>query len=106
MGGHGDKPSAILPFRICLPREPEIGFIDQRRGLKSMVRAFVQQISRGEPTELAIEERDEPLRRLSRGRPRSTRLCAVDDEKLPGPGPFQDKGITSSKNKLIPRRLH
>src|SRR4051794_7149141 len=36
MGGYGDKPSAVLPFRIRLPREPEISFIDQRRGLQRM----------------------------------------------------------------------
>ena len=98
MGGHGDKSAAILPFRICLSRQPEEGFIDQCRGLKSMIWPFVPQISRGEPAELAIQERDKPLRCLSRGRPGSTRLCGVDDEKLPGPGPFQDKGITSPKN--------
>src|SRR5439155_11306048 len=34
MGGHGDKSAAILPFRICLSRQLEEGFIDQRRGLK------------------------------------------------------------------------
>src|SRR5205809_1118124 len=65
-----------------------------------MVGPFVPQVSRGQPAELAIQERDEPLRRLSRGRSGSTRLCGIDDEKLPGPVPFQDKGITSPKNKL------
>src|SRR4051812_11410628 len=80
MGGYGDKSSSILPFRVGLPSESKIGFIDQRRGLKRVVRPFIPQVGRREPPELAIKEGNKPFRRLLRTGSGSSRLCIVGDE--------------------------
>ena len=48
-----------LPVDFFDAREPEIGFVDQSRGLEGMIGSFATKIGRGETAEFGVDQGDE-----------------------------------------------
>jgi len=51
------KCELVLPGPSSGPRESEIGFVDERRGLDGLSRRFVPNIARRGPAQLVIHQR-------------------------------------------------
>jgi len=60
VGGKADKVGAAVPVDV-FASEAEIGFVDERGGLESVVGALATHIGLGESVEFGINEREEAL---------------------------------------------
>jgi len=63
-GRHGQKMCAILPrdgFRVD---QPEIGLVDERRGLKAVVDPLAPDVALRDAMQLLVNQRDEALQRI------------------------------------------
>lgn len=75
--------AAALPIRQLLLHEPEVGFVDERRGPQRVGIAFPAQIAFGHPAKLAVEQRDQAVaRRLVARFPLNQQLrdCVVSSQ--------------------------
>ena len=51
----GEKMHAVVPHLVgAAPDQAHVGFVDERCGLKGMVRAFVPQVPRGDQPQLLV----------------------------------------------------
>ena len=62
--GDAKEMRAILPVHLALIDELEEGFVDQGRGLKGVVAPLPAQVGGGEPPQLGINRRQEPVERI------------------------------------------
>lgn len=58
------KLGPVLPARILLIDETQIGFIDERGGLQCVSDALFPQVVPGQPAQLAVNERHQLIKRL------------------------------------------
>jgi hypothetical protein len=55
---------AILPRQPILPREPQVGFMNQRRRLKGVILPLLPEVRAGSSPKLAVNQRDQIIARL------------------------------------------
>ena len=60
--GDGEEVRAVLPLDPVYIDEPDIGFVDKRRGLKRVTGPFVPHVPSRENAQLSIDERHEPFK--------------------------------------------
>ena len=60
VGGEADKVGAAVPVDV-FAGEAEVGFVDERGGLESMVGALATHVGLGEAVEFGVDEREEAL---------------------------------------------
>jgi hypothetical protein len=58
-----EEVGAALPPRLFLVHQPEVGFMDERRGLQRMARTLAAHVTLGHPAQLPIDERHEFVER-------------------------------------------
>ena len=58
-----EKMSAVLPLHVLLIYQPQVGFIDQRRGLQSVAGAFAAHVTAGELSQLGVDQRQQLIER-------------------------------------------
>jgi len=61
VSGNGQEMSPALPTNVRLADELQVGFVDQRRRLKSMVRSFPAQVPRGNCPQFGVDVRKQLL---------------------------------------------
>jgi hypothetical protein len=52
--GDGEKVRAVLPRDIPTINQPQVGFVNQRRGLQEMIGIELSQALSGEPVKLRV----------------------------------------------------
>ena len=52
--GNGKKMGTVLPLQILVTQQPQIGFMNQCRGLQGLPVAFPTQVSPGEPAQFLV----------------------------------------------------
>ena len=64
LGRGGEEVAAAVPARVVRPDEPEVGLVDQGRGLERLARLLLRQPLGGELAQLVVDQRQELLGRL------------------------------------------
>src|SRR5579864_997820 len=54
--GDGEKVRTVLPRQRSGACKPQVGFVDQRRGLKSVVRSLTAQVTPGDAMQFLIDQ--------------------------------------------------
>jgi hypothetical protein len=57
--GDGVEMRAILPLETPDVQQPQVGFVDECRGLQRLARALVRHLSFGQPGELLVDDRNQ-----------------------------------------------
>ena len=60
-GTDGEKVSAVLPFQFTDRRQPKIGLVDQRRGLKRVPGALLPHLVVGQAPQLIVDNGCQPI---------------------------------------------
>ena len=60
-----EEVGAVLPVRMLLPCEPEVGFVHERRGLQRVAGPFARQVARGERPQLVVHHGHHTVERRS-----------------------------------------
>ena len=72
---HREKVRAVLPVHLLDIDEPQVGLVDERRGLQAMAAPFTAHASPGDLLQLPLHERNHPAEgRLVAVSPREQQL--------------------------------
>src|SRR5690606_19445397 len=63
-GGEAEEVEAVLPRAPLLPRELEVGLVDERRRVEGLGAALPEALAVRERPELVVDEREQPVERL------------------------------------------
>jgi len=69
VGSHGEEVRAGLPRSSVLVQHSQIGLMNERRALESVIRALVPEMPAGELLQLCIDERQQTVEHASLPRP-------------------------------------
>ena len=64
-GGKGEEVGAALPVDRALIDQPQEGLVHQVGGLEGVAGALAGEIARGQPAELVVDRRQQPVERLA-----------------------------------------
>jgi hypothetical protein len=64
LSGYPKEMRLVLPLRLCLVNQSQIGFVYQRRALQRMVGALAPKVATGQTLELGVNQWHERLERL------------------------------------------
>ena len=63
-GRHGEEVGTILPVHLPGIDEPQVGFVDQRRGRQAVIRPLPPQASPCDPLQFLLDQRRQARERL------------------------------------------
>jgi hypothetical protein len=64
-GGSGKKMRPVLQVDAGLIHQPEVGFVDQSRGLERVIRPLPSHVPAGDPVQLVFDDREQRVQTIS-----------------------------------------